>query len=264
MPHADLAGVSLYYEFSGAADAPVLLLSTSLGTTAEMWRPQLDAFAADFRVLRYDMRGHGRSNTPAGPYTIAGLGADVIGLLDHLGIERVDFCGLSIGGMIGQWLAVNAESCLKRLVLSNTAAKIGTEEGWNERIEVVRSGGMAAIVDGGMERWFTPGFRASQPTVVAEMRAMLGASDPAGYVAACAAIRDMDQRATVAVIRTQTLIIAGEFDPVTTVADAEFLHGQILGSKMAVLPASHISNVEASEQFNAAVLAFLTGEPNDR
>jgi len=264
MPRAELKEVSIYYEISGRADAPVLMLSSSLGTTGEMWKPQLEAFGRDYQVLRYDMRGHGRSSTPPGPYSIQQLAADVVALLDSLGLDKVDYCGLSIGGMIGQWLGANLPSRLNRLILCNTAAKIGTEETWNGRIAAVQVGGMAAIIDGGaMERWFTPGFRNARSPMFIEMRDMLAATDPVGYIAACAAIRDMDQRATAASIVTSTLVIACEHDPVTTVSDAQFLHDSISGSTLTVLPASHISNVEAAQQFNAAVLGFLAGGPND-
>jgi 3-oxoadipate enol-lactonase len=263
MPHVDLNGVSLHYQLSGLADGPVVMFSCSLGTTMEMWKPQLAAFERDFKVLRYDMRGHGLSSTPAGPYTIAQLGNDVVALLDHLGVQRMNLCGLSIGGMIGQWLAANEPSRLERLVLCNTAAKIGTEATWNSRIEAVESGGIAGILDAVMERWLTAGFRASQPAVLAEMRAMLAATDPKGYVAACAAIRDMDQRGTAASIQTPTFVVAGEFDPVTTVADSEFLVSHIPGAAMTILPAAHISNVEASAQFNRAVFNFFAGGSND-
>jgi len=263
MPHIDLPDVSLHYQLSGPPDAPVLLLSNSLGTSLDMWKPQTAPFAHLYRVLRYDMRGHGRSSTPPGPYTLDKLGRDVVSLLDTLGFDQVDFCGLSLGGVIGQWLGVNVPARLKHLMLCNTAAKIGTEATWNSRIEAVQTGGTAAIADAVIERWFTPAYRAAQPAIVAEMRTMLAASDPAGYAAACAAIRDMDQRATAASIASPTLLIAGEYDPVTTVSDAEFLQARIPDARLVVLPAAHISNVEASEQFNAAVLNFLAESPHD-
>jgi len=262
MPHAELKDVSLHYELSGRVGAPVLMLSSSLGTTGEMWKPQLEAFRRDYRVLRYDMRGHGRSSVPSGPYSIQQLTLDVIALLDFLRLDKVNYCGLSIGGMIGQWLGANFPARLNRLILCNTAAKIGIEETWNARIAAVHAGGMTAILDGGaMHRWFTRQFIADGSPMFIEMREMLSATDPVGYVAACAAIRDMDQRATAASIISPTLIIAGEYDPVTTVLDAQFLHANISGSGLTVLPASHISNVEASQQFNAAVLDFLADGP---
>jgi 3-oxoadipate enol-lactonase len=258
MAQVDLSDVSMHYELSGPADGPVLMFSNSLGTTLDMWKPQLPAFERSFRILRYDMRGHGQSSTPPGPYSIRQLGSDVVALLDALCLHRVDFCGLSIGGMIGQWLGANVPTRLDRLVLCNTAAIIGTEATWNARIEAVQTRGMASIVDGVMERWFTPAFRENQPAILAEMRAMLAATDPVGYAAACAAIRDMDQRATAASIATPTLLIAGEYDPVTTVADAQFLESRIPDAKLAVLPAAHISNMEAAKQFNDAVIDFVT------
>jgi 3-oxoadipate enol-lactonase len=264
MPSLELSGVSLYYELSGNPNAAVLMFSNSLGTTLDMWAPQLAACERRFQVLRYDMRGHGQSSTPTGPCSIDLLGRDVLALLDALGLERVHFCGLSIGGMIGQWLGIHAPSRLRKLVLCNTAAKIGNAETWNQRIATVELDGMASIVDAVIARWFTAPFLATEAPVIAAMRQMLNSTDPAGYVAACAAIRDMDQREQVACIAVPTLVVGGEFDMVTTLADAQFLASRIAGARSASLPAAHISNAEVPAQFDAALLDFLASDsPQD-
>lgn len=259
MPKADVNRTRLFYTLTGPEGAPVVMLSSALGTTLEMWQPQLPALERDYRVLRYDMRGHGSSDLAPEPCSISTLGRDVVALLDHLGMEKVHFCGLSIGGVIGQWLGARAPQRLISLILCNTAAKIGTEEVWNKRIADVEQGGLASIADAGLERWFTPAFRTSHPASVAPVKGMLLATHPRGYTLLCAAIRDMDQRTLVEEIRVPTCILAGEHDPGTTVEDAKFLQDRIPGARLVILPAAHISNVEAAAQFNAALLDFLKG-----
>jgi 3-oxoadipate enol-lactonase len=259
MPKVEVNGSRLFYTLSGATTSPVLLFSNSLGTTLDMWEPQLAAFESRYRILRYDMRGHGQSDVAPGPFSIATLGQDVVALLDELQIPEVHFCGLSVGGVIGQWLGVNAAQRLASLVLCNTAAKIGTPETWNKRIADVTQDGMASITEAVLQRWFTPAFRDRSPEIMAAWRAMLLANDPRGYVLLCTAIRDMDQRELVRSIRLPTFIIAGDHDPATTVEDAEFLASRIAGASLVRLPAAHISNVEARSHFNAAVTEFLQG-----
>jgi 3-oxoadipate enol-lactonase len=256
MPKVEVNGSRLFYKLSGTATGPVLLFSNSLGTTVDMWEPQLAAFESRYRVLRYDMRGHGQSDM-TGPCSIADLGQDVVALLDELRIPKVHFCGLSVGGVIGQWLGANAAQRLASLVLCNTAAKIGTPEIWNQRIAAVTQDGMASITDAILQRWFTPAFRDRSPDIMAAWRAMLLANDPRGYVLVSTAIRDMDQRDLVRNIRLPTRIIAGDHDPGTTVEDAEFLASRIPGATLVRLPAAHISNVEATSLFNTAVTEFL-------
>jgi 3-oxoadipate enol-lactonase len=190
MPKVDVNGSRLFYKLSGAATGPVLLFSNSLGTTVEMWEPQLAAFESRYRILRYDMRGHGQSDLTPGPCSIAALGQDVVALLDELRIPKVHFCGLSVGGVIGQWLGVNAAQRLASLVLCNTAAKIGTPDGWNQRIADVTQDGMASITEAVLQRWFTLAFRDRSPEIIAAWRAMLLANDPRGYVLLCTAIRE--------------------------------------------------------------------------
>ena len=258
MSYLDHEGVRLHYELEGREDAPVLVLSNSLGTTLEMWAPQMPALLQHFRVLRHDARGHGRSDVPPGPYSTSQLGADVLALMDHLGIARAHFCGLSMGGMIGMWLGTHHAGRLDRLALCNTAAKIGTPETWNPRIAKVEAEGMASIVDTVLERWFTDRFRARAPEQVAVVRDMLLNTAPAGYSANCAAVRDMDQRADLASIRVPALVIAGTHDGSTPAADGRAVADAIPGARYVELDAAHLSNWEQSEQFTQALVAFLT------
>jgi 3-oxoadipate enol-lactonase len=252
-------GIHLAYELDVRAgpQAPLIVLSNSLGTHLGMWQPQLDALARHRRVLRYDTRGHGASDLGPSPETIADLGRDVVGLIDALGVARVDFCGLSMGGLIGQWLGVHAADRIERLVLCNTAAKIGTDLVWNARIAGVLGEGMQSITEAVLERWFTAGFRARAPEAVAAVREGLLATPAAGYAAACTAIRDADLRGDIATIRAPTLIVAGTHDPATTPADGAFLAAQIRGARYVELDCAHLSNIEAADAFNAAVLDFL-------
>jgi 3-carboxy-cis,cis-muconate cycloisomerase len=254
---SEVDGARLHYRIDGAERAPVLVLSNSLGTDLAMWEPQIPALLRAFRVLRYDTRGHGTSADAPGPYSIERLGRDVVGLLDSLGIERAHFCGLSMGGMIGMWLGVHAPGRLHRLVLANTAARIGIPDNWNARIDKVRAGGMAAISQAVVERWFTPGYIAEHPDRIVAMRQMLERTPAQGYVACCAAVRDMDQRDAVAAIGAPTLVIAGTHDVATPVADGRFLADRIEGAAYAEIDAAHLSNIEAAPAFTTALLAFL-------
>jgi len=257
MPLANVRGITMQYEWAGREDAPVLVLSSSLGTTLSLWEPQVAAFAEHFRVLRYDMRGHGGSTVTSGPYSIEMLAQDLLGLLDELQITSASYCGISIGGVIGLWLAVHAPQRFHRMVFSNTAAKIGTADGWNQRIEQVRHEGMSGVADAVIARWFTEKFMKAQPGTIDAMRKMLLGCDPVGYTAACAAIRDMDLRTQVSSIHVPVCILGGAYDPVTTMEDAKWLQQQIAGSRLMELRASHIANVEAAAEFNATVLQFL-------
>ena len=259
MPIADIEEVSIYYELSGRTDGPFLILSSSLGTNMHMWGPQLEAFEAEFRVLRYDMRGHGRSSVPIGPYTIDALGTDVLHLLDVLGIETAHFCGLSIGGVIGQWLAANAPRRLDKLILSNTAAKIGTPESWSQRIAKVTRDGMTDIASEIVQRWFSPMLLSTGAPIVDELRHALEHTDPRGYAYTCAALRDMDQRELIRSISCPVLVIAGTLDEVTTISDAAYLATHIDNSSLVTLRAAHISSAECPSEFSSQVIAFLDG-----
>ncbi len=248
---------TLHHELSGRADAPVIVLSNSLGTTLEMWDAQIDALKASYRVLRYDTRGHGRSAVSPGPYTIDQLGRDVIALLDSLDIERAHFVGISMGGLTGQWLGIHAATRIDKLVISNTAARIGTAEGWRARAELVRQQGLGEVADGAAGRWFTQEFIAQQPAAAHALTARLRSLSPEGYAACCDALGDADLREEIARVACPTLVVAGRHDPVTTVDDARFIAARVPGASIVELDASHLSNVEAPDAFTDAVLRFL-------
>jgi len=253
----DLGGVRIHYQWSGAPDKPVLVLSNSLGADLTMWDEQVPPLSEHFRLLRYDVRGHGRSSSPPGPYSIELLSRDLLAMLDAHNVEAFCFCGLSMGGLIGQWLAIHTAPRVRRLVLSNTGAKIGSAEVWNARIGAALNDGMLSMVPLMLNRWFTASFRKSHPEVEPRTRGMLEAADPSGYAACCGAIRDADFRSDLQHIHLPCLVIAGTHDPATPPADGEFLVANIAGAQYVELDASHISNVEASEAFNRAVLDFL-------
>lgn len=245
----------LHHRLDGPADAPVLVLSGSLGTPHAMWDAQAPELAERFRLLRYDQRGHGESEVPPGPYEIADLGRDVLALLDELGIERASFCGLSIGGMTGMWLGINAPERLERLVLSSTAAFFPPREQWDERAETARSEGVAALADGALDRWFTPRFHEQRPEEIERVRAMLGSTPGEGYAGCCEAIRDMDLRAELGRIQAPTLVIAGQDDPSTPPEKGEEIAAAVPGARLRVLEhARHIANVEQPRQFTDALL----------
>jgi len=247
----------MHYELAGPASAPVLVFSNSLGATLSMWDPQLPALQKQFRVLRYDTRGHGQSSVMPGPYAIEQLARDVLALLDALKLDRVCFCGLSMGGQTGMWLALNAATRLYKLILCDTAAKIGTPEIWNSRIEAVQKGGMKAISTAVMERWFSATYRANSPEVVATIKLIFESVTPDGYIANCAAVRDFDARETIAAITVPTLVIAGTHDAATTPHDGRYLADRIAGAHYVELDAAHLSNLEDSERFISEVSTFL-------
>ena len=248
----------LNYLLEGPEDAPVLVLSNSLGTALEMWDDQAHVLRGRFRLLRYDTRGHGRSPAPPGPYAIEDLGWDVISLLDRLGIERASFCGLSVGGMTGIWLAAEAPERIERFVLCCTSALLGPKSVWNERIATAREQGMGALVDGVIERWFTPAFRPENPEAVEGMARALRDTDPEGYAGCCAAIRDMDLRDRLPSIEAPTLVISGAEDPATLPEHGELIRDSVPGARFEVVPrAAHIANVEQPEKIIQLILDHL-------
>jgi 3-oxoadipate enol-lactonase len=257
MPFASLPDVKINYEWSGAENRPVLVFSNGLGTNMHMWDHQVAALSQHFRVLRSDTRGHGQSGVTPGPYSIEQLSRDVLQLLDALKIERAYFCGLSMGGMIGMSLGAKAANRFHKLALCNTAAKFDPEHMWTKRIEAVQSGGMKAVASTVFERWFTPGFRSTHLADTQAVLTMLEAANPEGYVACCAAVRDMDQRDILKDIHLPCLIVAGTHDPAAPPATAQALAKSIPGAEYVELPASHLSNIEASDEFNRQVLQFL-------
>ena len=248
----------LNYLLEGPEDAPVLVLSNSLGTALEMWDDQAHVLRGRFRLLRYDTRGHGRSPAPPGPYAIEDLGWDVISLLDRLGIERASFCGLSVGGMTGMWLAAEAAERIERLVLCCTSALLGPKSVWNERIATAREQGMGALVDGVIERWFTPAFRPENPEAVEGMARALRDTDPEGYAGCCAAIRDMDLRDRLPSIEAPTLVVSSAEDPATPPEHGELIRDSVPGARFEVFPrAAHIANVEQPEKIIQLILDHL-------
>ncbi|ATR84581.1 3-oxoadipate enol-lactonase [Pseudomonas sp. HLS-6] len=260
MASVQLADGVLNYQLDGPEGAPVLVLSNSLGTNLHMWDTQLPALTAHFRVLRYDTRGHGQSLVSEGPYSIEQLGRDVLALLDALQIERAHFCGLSMGGLIGQWLGINAGHRLNRLIVCNTAAKIATPEVWNPRIETVLRDGQAAMVglrDASIERWFTPAYAASHPDQAKRITDMLAATSPQGYAANCAAVRDADFRDQLGEIKVPMLVISGSADAVTPPSGGLFIRDKVKGAEYAEFHAAHLSNVEVGEPFSRCVIDFL-------
>lgn len=260
MPSVKLADGELNYRFDGPVDAPVLVLSNSLGTSLGMWDAQVPAFTEHFRLLRYDTRGHGGSSVTPGPYSIEQLGRDVLALVDSLGIDRFAFCGLSMGGLIGQWLGINAGERLTRLVICNTGAKIGTEEVWNDRIDTVLKGGeqaMRDMRDASVSRWFTPSFAEQQPEQVNRITQMIASTSPSGYAANCAAVRAADYREQLSGIKVPMLIVCGSKDPVTTTEHGRFIEQRVANAELVELDAAHLSNVEAGERFTRSVLEFL-------
>jgi 3-oxoadipate enol-lactonase len=257
MPNVKLPDVQIYYEWAGAEDKPVLVLSNSLGTNLHMWSSQVDEFKKHFRLLRYDKRGHGQSSVPPGPYSLDQLGWDVIRLLDMLQLDKVYFCGLSIGGATGMFLGANAPKRFQKIALCNTAPKFGTIDTWNTRIKGVQAGGMKAVAGAVVERWLTPGFRTSHPKETQAVLSMLESANPKGYIATCEAVRDADLRETLPSIRVPCLVLAGTHDFSATVADGHFLAEKIPGANYVEVPTAHLSNVEAPGDFNRYILQFL-------
>jgi 3-oxoadipate enol-lactonase len=259
MPVVKMPDVQIYYEWAGAPGNPVLVFSNSLGTNLHMWAPQVDEFKKHFRLLRYDKRGHGQSSVPPGPYTIEQLGWDVIRLLDVLQLEKVYFCGLSIGGATGMFLGANAAKRFHKIALCNTAPKFGTPEMWSARIKAVQTGGMKAVAGSVVERWLTPTFRKTHANETQAVLGMLESANPQGYIATCEAVRDTDLRETLSAVAVSCLVLAGTHDSSATVHDAQFLTQHIPGAKYIEVAAAHLSNIEATQDFNRHVLQFLLG-----
>jgi 3-oxoadipate enol-lactonase len=254
-----MTAVALHHRFDGPEDAPVLVMGSSLGTTHGMWDDQVPALAERFRLLRYDTRGHGGSPAPPGPYSMDELGRDVLALLDRLELERVSYCGLSIGGMIGMWVASEAPSRFDRLVLCCTVPHFPPRELWDERASTVRAQGMEPLVDATIERWLTPAVRAERPEAEEHLRAMFLSTPPEGYAGCCEAIRDMDLRDRLSGIAAPTLVIAGSEDPSTPPDRVREVAAAVRGAEFRVLEgAAHIANMARPEAFSRAVMEHLT------
>lgn len=261
MPFAQCNNARLFYRLEGMPEKPVLVFSHSIGTDHAMWGPQVPDLLSHFQVLRYDTRGHGASEVTQGEYSIEMLGRDVLGLADSLGIGRFAFCGLSLGGAIGQWLGLNAADHLTSLVLANTSPKFGERSNWETRIKMVGEGGMAAIMDMAMQRFFSPQTLAHANPYASALKALLLGTDPTGYVGCCAALRDFDSREMLTNIRVPTLIISGDRDVSTPWSgNGEVLARGIPNARSARLPAAHLSNLERPRSFLATLLEFLLPE----
>jgi len=256
VPFAEINNTRLFYRLEGRSELPTLVLSHSLGCDHGMWAPQVPDLLQHFQVLRYDTRGHGASAVPAGDYTLDQFGRDVLGLADRLALAKFAFCGLSMGGAVGQWLAINAPHRLTRLALANTSPRFGTPDVWNARIKAVREGGMQAIVDAIMQRFFSPDQQ--QSAWAQSTRAVLLGTDPKDYAACCSALRDADTRAVLGKISVPTLVIGGDQDPSTPwEGNGSILARDIPKAKTFRLQTAHLSNLEQPQAFTMALLDFL-------
>jgi 3-oxoadipate enol-lactonase len=250
--------MDLEYRLDGPANAPVLVLSNSLGTRWTMWDAQFTSLIRYFRVLRYNTRGHGASPAWRSKVSIDSLGKDVIDLMNHLNIEKANFCGISMGGMTGMWLNRHYPTRFNRFIVANTAAKIGESEAWLNRAKSVRAEGMAAVAHGSAQRWFTGDYIKTRPGIVDALVDDIEQLDPQGYAACCEALAYADLRADVAEMPRPMLVIAGEFDPVTTTADAQWIIERGQDAQLSVIPASHLSNIACPALFSQQVINYLT------
>jgi 3-oxoadipate enol-lactonase / 4-carboxymuconolactone decarboxylase len=258
LPFLTINNIRSFYRLEGQRGAPVLVLSHSIGTDHAMWAPQVADLLPYFQVLRYDTRGHGASDAPRSEYTVEQLGRDVLGLADALGIAKFAFCGLSMGGAIGQWLALNAPDRLTALVLANTSAQLGPPANWDARRKTVLENGMKAIVDMALGRFFSAETLARGDVHANSVRSVLLGTDPAGYAGCCSALRDVDNRKVLRQIKVPTLVIVGDKDVSTPwEGHGEVLAKEIPGAKAVRLPAAHLSNLERPRSFIAALFEFL-------
>ncbi len=250
-------GAAIHYQFDGDEALPPLMLSNSLGSTVDMWDLQIPALTEHFRVLRYDNRGHGASDVPDGPYTLERIARDAKELIEGLELGPLAFCGLSLGGMVGIWLAANAPQLLTRAVFSNTSAYFGQPEIWNQRIALVEAEGMQAAAEGTIQRWLTREFMESEPTTTAKLISMIAGISPKGYMASAAAVRDMDLRESLAKIECPVLVITGALDPSTPPAMGEAIVEGIPDARLAIFDCEHLSNIEKADEFNNLIISFL-------
>src|SRR3989442_14770748 len=257
--------IDLHYGIEGPSGAPVLVLSHALGLSMAMWDPQVAALSREFRVVRYDHRGHGGSPVPAGPYRIEDLGRDVARLLDRLDLGRVSVCGLSLGGMVGLWLGANAPERVDRLVVCCTAARMPWPEDYAARARLVRAQGMAAVADTVIGRWFTPAFLTGRPDLVAGIKARLLATPPEGNSATCGALAAMDLRNDLPRIPASALVMAGAEDQSTPPEHAEEIARRIPAAELVVIPdAAHLANVEQPEEVTKRILSHLRAPARQR
>jgi len=254
-------GVSprLRYVVSGPLDGEPVLLSHSLGTRLELWDALAATLEPHYCVVRYDTRGHGESDVPTGEYSIDDLGRDAVAVLDAAGVTDAHMIGISLGGLTAMWLGINAPSRVRSLVVANSAARVGTPGRWEERIAMVRDRGLGPVSDMTMGGWFTPEFAERDPAAVDRCRQMIADCDPAGYIGCCAALREADLRPGLPTIAAPTIVLAGERDPSTTVADASQVAAAIAGSRLLTLPSAHMSVIEFPEDFARIVAGHCGG-----
>jgi 3-oxoadipate enol-lactonase len=255
-----MSPVEVPHRVDGPTEAPVLVLSNSLGSTSDMWDPQVPALTERFRVIRYEIRGHDGAPVPDGPYSLDDLGGDAVALLDRLGVERAHFAGLSLGGMTGMWLAVNAPERLDRLVLMCTSAMLSKEHDWPLRARTVREQGTGAVAEAVVERWFTPAYVAANPDVAERMRTMVADTPAEGYAGCCDAIDAMDLVEDIARVKAATLVIAGREDPATPPPHAEQIASRIPGARLALVDAAHLANYERPDEVTALMLDHLEAQ----
>jgi 3-oxoadipate enol-lactonase len=253
----DTSGARISYTVEGPPERPVLLFINSIGTTRDLWLPQVPALVGTYRIIRYDARGHGSSSVPGANYTIAQLGGDALAILDAEGARQAHVCGISLGGLTAMWLGVNAPDRISSLVLANTAARIGSVQSWTDRIALAQERGMRAVADMAIARWFSPGFSQRYGDIAARYRSMVESCPQSGYLGCCAALRQEDLRDAVSRIACPVLLVAGSTDEATPPEGLRFVHERVAGSKMLTLDAAHLSNVEQAEAFTSAVMGFL-------
>jgi 3-oxoadipate enol-lactonase len=250
-------GCPIHLSMAGPATAPVLIMSHPLGADLSIWERQIEPLSRYFRLLRYDSRGHGRSGAPASPYTMARLGRDVLDVMDALELETANWCGVSLGGMVGQWLGAHAPRRFRRMIFSNTSCYYPDKKSWDDRIEAVKADGTSAVVGSVPSRWFTPAFVDHEAATVKSLQDVLMSMATEGYMGCCEAIKSMDHRDIIGGITAPVLVIAGEHDVATPLAHSEYIHCHIRGSKLVMLKAGHISNLERPAEFSEQVLKFL-------
>lgn len=249
--------VRLNYQTFGNQSKPALVFSNSLGANYTMWQAQIDALQDEFYLICYDTRGHGASNTPKGEWQIADLADDVLGLLSHLNISKANFCGVSMGGLLGQYLAIYHGDTFGHIIVSNTAAKIGQSQAWLDRIALIKDKGLQPIAETAARRWFTDEFIQDNPSLIDKLSQELAVGSSDGYAKCCAILANTDLRTDIAKATVPMLVVAGEHDPVTTVADGKYIVNTVPQAQLATIDASHIANIEQADDFNRLVRQFL-------